>query len=211
MNRQYNYLILLICFFVTGCAPKPEAGVVLGAGFGDLAGLGNLTGLAIGSGVLSSIYTDIDIKPTDLTKTIKYALEQGQQTSIKTMLGASSSLAQHTTTPWKIAESNEGVITTEWRPIIGRTAGMLWWEKTYLSEVRHIITVTRSYKSPDLSNLKVDSEVRERPNEKYPWTNADKKITDELSKIPQEEIKGLLSNSIRSKIVEKISEESAKK
>lgn len=37
----------------------------------------------------------------------------------------------------RISEINQGIIVTDWEPIEGREAGLLWWRNKYETQARH--------------------------------------------------------------------------
>lgn len=73
---------------------------------------------------------------------------------------------------WGISESNNDKITTDWVKIKGKESGVLWWKKEFDTEVRHVITITKSDKFPVCTNFSISTQVRERPNANYAWTEA---------------------------------------
>jgi len=83
---------------------------------------------------------------------------------------ASKDIAQKPTSiTWTLAEYHPDKLVTGWQSIPGREAGLLWWKTLYLTEVRHTVTIKPSIDNLSLSNFVIATEVRERPNENYPW------------------------------------------
>ena len=74
-----------------------------------------------------------------------------------------------TSITWTLAEYHPDKLVTSWQSIPGREAGLLWWKTLYLTEVRHTVTIRPSIDNLSLSNFVIATEVRERPNENYPW------------------------------------------
>ncbi len=97
---------------------------------------------------------------------------------------------------WTIAEIKEGQLMTDWQPIIGKTTGVLFWKKTYETEVRHLITVKGSFEIPYRSGFSITTEVRERPSANYKWSDAD----PELGRASLTEIKDYLLRAIRARL-----------
>jgi hypothetical protein len=100
-----------------------------------------------------------------------------------------------------VADQSEGQIVTDWKPIRGKNAGLLWWKKEYQSEVRHTITIKQALYSPGRASYSILTEVRERPNPSYGWAAAD----SELGRKSFEDIKNLLLTSIRAELVNRSS------
>lgn len=100
---------------------------------------------------------------------------------------------------WGIAETTEGEVTTNWVAIPGRVAGLLWWKKEYLTQVRHIITIRRALTSSTFSGFSITTEVRERPNANYDWRPGD----PEHGRRSFEKIRELLVSAIREHLVKK--------
>lgn len=70
-------------------------------------------------------------------------------------------------------------VTTGWVPIAGRTTGILWWSRRWPAEVKHTVLVTPSVSHPNThSTFAMISQVRERPNEHYPWSTGDATLAD---------------------------------
>jgi hypothetical protein len=67
-------------------------------------------------------------------------------------------------------------IVTEWREILGKESGILWWKRRYISEAKHTITISRSNENHNCSNINISTEVRERPNENHEWTIGDAEL-----------------------------------
>lgn len=103
-------------------------------------------------------------------------------------------VASKPTSEWTIADSNGGQITTDWRLIPGKQAGLLWWKKTYQTEVRHVITIKSSSLGEDAAKFTITTEVRERPNDNYPWKDGDA----ELGRASFERIRDFLLFAIES-------------
>ena len=168
-------------------------GVASGAGFGAL--LGGLNGAGAGITVGGVIQDSVELTPPELNRVISNALAPTAVLSAPTVLSLNSAAVPNVT-QWTISESNEGQIITDWKPIPGKKVGVLWWEKKFECEVRHLITIKRSYRSSQLTNFTVVTEVRERPNVNYPWASAD----PELGRASFENLKNLLLISVRAEL-----------
>jgi hypothetical protein len=203
MRNACKYLSILIFVAFSGCATKSptqpgsliwdyerdevkrldfikKEGAISGEAMGGIFG-------AIAGGIIQS---EIELKPNDLFRIIESALSEGSLTDEQTSTLKADSIA---TPRWEISESNEGQITTDWKPTKGKTVGLFRWKKEYQTEVRHIITIKRSYKSQDYSNFSIETEVRERPNANYKWA----KGNPELGRSSFKEIKKILLDTIR--------------
>ena len=88
---------------------------------------------------------------------------------------------------------------TDWKRIPGKKAGLGYWHKEYEAEVQHIITVQPSVRSEPSTSFVLQTQVRERPNEQYPWAPGD----PELGRASFEEIKALLLERIRTRVIER--------
>ncbi len=96
------------------------------------------------------------------TKASAFALESTAPTSTQ-------ATQKPTSITWTLAEYHPDKLVTSWQSIPGREAGLLWWKTLYLTEVRHTVTIKPSIDNLSLSNFIIATEVRERPNENYPW------------------------------------------
>ena len=94
---------------------------------------------------------------------------------------------------WAIVDTNEGRIITDWRPVSGREAGLLWWAREIQAQVQHIITVERSFRFSACANFSILTKVRERPNANYGWKAAD----PELGRASLEAIRRILLDSVQ--------------
>ena len=198
MCNVIKYLIIILFLAFSGCASKSptlsgipiwdyERDEIKRKDFSDSSGL-LLGGLAGGLG--GAVQSEIELTPNDLFHTIEAALVEDTMTeNITSTLKVDSSAISR----WEISESNEGQIITDWKAINGRTVGLLWWKKEYQTEVRHIITITRSYKSKNYSNFSIETEVRERPNSNYKWAKAN----PEIGRSSFKEIKNVLLGAVR--------------
>lgn len=70
---------------------------------------------------------------------------------------------------WRVHNSTSEEITTDWKRVSGKRAGILWWEKQYETQVSHVITIKPSLDSHILTGITVTTTIRERPNENYEW------------------------------------------
>lgn len=152
-------------------------------------------------GIRGLVGDQIRLTPDELKSILKNALLQSTPTNGQGLVSASAPFS----TPkyfsmyaasWGISDSNEGQITTDWRPIPGRKAGLLFWKKTYQTEVRHTITIKRSFSSYRFANFSIFTEVRERANANYSWVPGD----PELGRKSFEELKQILLKSVYSAI-----------
>jgi hypothetical protein len=132
---------------------------------------------------------EINLTPNKLKVAIKTAL--AESTQVKIQLPTSDS-GDSDATQWTVSESYKGQIITDWKPTPGKEKGLFWWKKTYQAEVRHIISIKRSYRSPHHSNFSIFTEVRERPNSNYKWVQGD----PELGRASFEDIKYKSTNSV---------------
>jgi hypothetical protein len=206
-------IVLVVAVSWTACAPQRRAtdplrwdferdahrGALAGAAAGSY--IGELLGGAIGAAVSvgGMINDGIPLTPTELNRIVSEALAPALERVPATARSLMPTPVASAGAPWTVAESNQGQFTTDWRPIRGRTAGVLWWKKTYESEVHHVITIMPSYRSPALANLSVITEVRERPNAQYPWVAGDA----ELGRPSFESLKNMLLATIRATIDQK--------
>lgn len=198
MRNFTKYLLIILFLAFSGCATKSpnlsgipiwnyERDEIKRSDFSERAGL-LLGGVSVALG--GAVQSEIELTPNDLFHTIEAALVEDTLTENKTStLRVDSSAISR----WEISESNEGQITTDWKAIKGRTVGLFWWKKEYQTEVRHIITITRSYKSQNYSNFSIETEVRERPNSNYKWAKAN----PELGRSSFKEIKNVLLGAVR--------------
>ena len=112
----------------------------------------------------------IELTPEQVRSLLLAALSARSVSQATKVLQLGPEQSTIATDRWGISDSNEGQLITDWRPLQGRRAGILWWEKVYEAEVRHVITVKQSTRSTKHSNIVVVTEVRERPNSAYPWS-----------------------------------------
>ena len=105
-----------------------------------------------------------NIKPT--TTSSAFALESTTPVSNN---ATKDVIKEPTSITWTLAEYHPDKLVTSWQSIPGREAGLLWWKTLYLTEVRHTVTIKPSIDNLSLSNFVIATEVRERPNENYPW------------------------------------------
>lgn len=213
------FLSLLIALAGSGCAtPKQQPGIPRweseSAGIGvDNQSLSKaLGGMFSGMfGAMSGYYgirgtpqDDIALSASELNDAILDALtphpilNAQSATALAPQLHANIALHTDTNQPnsWRIADVNNGQITTDWQSVPGRTTGMWWWQKTYETEVRHIITIRQSLHSPHLTGYTIVTEARERPNHNYPWETAD----PELGRQSFEQLRDVLLVSIREQL-----------
>lgn len=88
---------------------------------------------------------------------------------------------------------------TDWREIPGREAGVLWWRKPWLTEIRHEVRALPSSRDPaKLSNVAIDSELRERPNASYPWQPAE--VATPAARAAHAEIRARVLATIRAAV-----------
>jgi len=138
----------------------------------------------------------IELKPNELAGIISKILLPMPQVMHSDAKDSASSHPLQSNSKWTISDSNKGQFTTDWRHIQGRKAGVLWWEKIYETEVRHMITIKQPYSTPNVSSFSIATEVHERPNASYPWAKADV----ELGRTSFEEIKNFLLFKINAEI-----------
>lgn len=88
---------------------------------------------------------------------------------------------------------------TDWRDIPGREAGVLWWRKPWQTEIRHEVRALPSSRDPArLSNVAIDSELRERPNASYPWQPAE--VATPAARAAHAEIRARVLATIRAAV-----------
>jgi hypothetical protein len=144
------------------------------------------------TGLITNIFNQgIPLKPRELSKVIYRGISPQESHSSKLRTAKNRSLrpstkasafALESTAPtsthatqkptsitWTLAEYHPDKLVTSWQSIPGREAGLLWWKTLYLTEVRHTVTIKPSIDNLSLSNFVIATEVRERPNENYPW------------------------------------------
>ena len=144
------------------------------------------------TGLIKNIFNQgIPLKTRELSKVIYRGITPQESHSSKLRTAKNRSLRPSTkasafglesTTPaskdniqkptsitWTLAEYHPDKLVTSWQSIPGREAGLLWWKTLYLTEVRHTVTIKPSIDNLSLSNFVIATEVRERPNENYPW------------------------------------------
>ena len=144
------------------------------------------------TGLIKNIFNQgIPLKTRELSKVISHGISPQESHSSKLRIAQTRSLrpstkasafALESTTPasndiaqkptsitWTLAEYHPDKLVTGWQSIPGREAGLLWWKTLYLTEVRHTVTIKPSIDNLSLSNFVIATEVRERPNEHYPW------------------------------------------
>jgi len=148
------------------------------------------------TGLIKNIFNQgIPLKTRELSKVISHGISPQESHSSTLRIAqtrslrpstTSSAFALESTTPasthatkdatkkptsitWTLAEYHPDKLVTSWQSIPGREAGLLWWKTLYLTEVRHTITIKPSIDNLSLSNFIIATEVRERPNENYPW------------------------------------------
>ena len=144
------------------------------------------------TGLITNIFNQgIPLKTRELSKVIYHGISPQEPHSSKLRIAQTRSLrpstkasafALESTTPaskdiaqkptsitWTLAEYHPDKLVTGWQSIPGREAGLLWWKTLYLTEVRHTVTIKPSIDNLSLSNFVIATEVRERPNENYPW------------------------------------------
>ena len=148
------------------------------------------------TGLIKNIFNQgIPLKTRELSKVISHGISPQESHSSTLRIAQTRSLRPSTTssafalestnpTPthatkdatkkptsitWTLAEYHPDKLVTSWQSIPGREAGLLWWKTLYLTEVRHTITIKPSIDNLSLSNFIIATEVRERPNENYPW------------------------------------------
>lgn len=154
-------------------------GAIIGGVLGAIldGNAGRSSGAVIGAAVGGAIQYGIELPAPELGRLIASTLAPSLSgKAARGALSLTESAPEEPKERWSIADSNEGQITTDWKPIPGRSAGILWWEKIYEAEVRHVITVKQSFREPKYSNISVVTQVRERPNSKYPWSEADSEL-----------------------------------
>ena len=144
------------------------------------------------TGLIKNIFNQgIPLKTRELSKVISHGISPQESHSSTLRIAqtrslkpstTSSAFALESTTPasthatkkptsitWTLAEYHPDKLVTSWQSIPGREAGLLWWKTLYLTEVRHTVTIKPSIDNLSLSNFVIATEVRERPNENYPW------------------------------------------
>jgi hypothetical protein len=196
MSMSKPKFVLILALALTGCASVRDKniptwnsdddqtslaiGALMGAVIGGLGGavLGNAVGIT--GGAIGIFDRPILLSPQALLELFNNSLQQKPPNSLSSLNVQPLSLKASAKAPslpeppkltseWSIADSNEGQITTDWKSIPGKQAGLLWWKKHYQTEVRHIITVRASSTNKDLGAFSIKTEIRERPNENYSW------------------------------------------
>lgn len=222
MYRAKILFVILVAINIIGCASEPPRpgiplwdyaregnaalwieGVVgkingeVGNDNQELKKVWNFGGL-LGKASGRMIQDQIQLAPTELNAVITKALTENTIptiTSVKTN-NEKARLLSSSRQEWGISESHEGQITTDWMPIPGRIAGLLWWKKEYQTEVRHVITIKRSYLTAQFANFTILTEVRERPNSNYDWEEGDPELGRESFKM----IKSMLLEAIKKEL-----------
>lgn len=218
MNKHAQSFTLILLVLLAGCSsvePKRSGlpiwdfehdevqdltlgaaiGALLGGGIGGIAGA--VSCCTLGAFQVGGVIQDgIKLTPPELNHIISTALAPTAVSSAPMALSLNPTPATQNVSPWTISESNEGQIITDWKAIQGKKAGVLWWEKTFECETRHLITIKRSYQSSQLTNFTIVTEVRERPNVNYPWTSAD----PELGRASFENLKNILLIAVRAEL-----------
>lgn len=196
----------LICACATSTHPGPlspwdyETNARSDRGSGELLELamGNIMGKArrengAAAGAVSG-FDAIALSPGDLRNLFLAAFQSGRSGTLLNRSTLDRAPPRSAASMrWAIADANEGQITTDWRPVTGRTAGVAWWKKDYQARVRHIITVKHSFRSPASSNYTIETQVEERPNDAYDWEPANV----EYGRESFEEIKEFLLNVLK--------------
>jgi len=72
-------------------------------------------------------------------------------------------------------------VETEWFAIAGRTAGILWWRKTWQARVRYTASAEPAGSSVSGSRVTLHVEVEERPNSKWEWQAGDPDLAEKHS------------------------------
>lgn len=208
--RRLAFASLIAATLVCACATSPGpaplslwdydanarsdrmSGELMGAVIGAMSG--DLRRGSVGAAGAVSGFDAIALSPGDLRNLFLSAFQGGRaevrvtRSSLdRTPLKAAAGV------PWAIADANEGQLITDWRLVKGRTAGVGWWKKDYQARVRHIITVKHSFRSSNLSNYTIETQVEERPNEAYDWEPAN----FEYGRESFEEIKEFLLRAVR--------------
>lgn len=135
----------------------------------------------------------IDLTPSELSRVILRALTPRSTKIADSAIVHTSTSPSITMGSWTVSDSNEGQITTDWKTIPGKTAGLFSWKKEYDTQVRHIISIAKSSLSSHQTNFSILTEVRERPNKNYDWVSAD----PELGRKSFENIKDTLLTSVQ--------------
>lgn len=177
-------LLVSLLAILSACASiKISSGVPLWRFDGD-GTAASVSGAIAGALIGRSVRDGIDMPAPELLSLLSKALNQFDSRRPDVAPGAlslgsasnSPSASDGALDAWPIAESKDGEITTDWQPIPGKKAGILWWEKYYETEVRHAITVTTAHRDPQLTSFTIRTEVRERPNVNYPWESGDSEL-----------------------------------
>lgn len=199
----------VLLFALAGCAtPQPQPGLPSWDYERDeqataivrlLGGIiGNVEGAAIGAAV-GGLQEGIELTPPELSAVIFGALTPRTSEMPQGAIPIAANSPNGAKNSWTVSDSNEGQITTDWKQIPGRKAGILWWQQEYESQVRHTITIKQSFRSPRQTNYSIFTEVRERPNENYDWVSGN----PELGRQSFEDIKGVLLNSVRAEVTKR--------
>src|SRR5262245_7827559 len=186
---------------------EPALGAMIGGVLGAFSGSRGGTAAGTAAGAIGG-HLGIELTPSELNALIVRILSSPPAAARQAPAGAatfgpsSSPVASRSSqldSPWTILESNEGQIITDWRRTPGRKAGVGWWEREYDAEVRHIITIRQSFSAPRLASFSIETEVRERPNDRYPWASANV----ELGRRSFEELKNTLVQSVQTEMAQR--------
>ncbi|GKS69655.1 hypothetical protein W03_16590 [Nitrosomonas sp. PY1] len=153
------------------------------------------SGIAIQYEFLSNVQQEITLTAKELTGIILETLQQSNSTQDLQEQNIYS--IEDSVNKWTVSSIYHDTITTDWKSIKGRKAGVLWWTKEYECQVSHKITINKSLKSPDQSlNYKIATIVRERPNDNYSW----KLANPELGRLSYENLKNKIISAVNSEV-----------
>lgn len=211
LNINYKFFLLGVfsIMLLIGCvstSEKEKSHRAIDASVASTGGIGTVlvSGTLISSNPQydftgNAVQQGIELTSEELKLVILRSLTQNEFSSASDMQ-LINPVSENSRDIWTISSSNDGQITTDWKPINGRTAGVLWWVKKYNCEVRHIIIVNKMLNNPNQKlEYKIITEVRERPNENYSWQTAD----PELGRYSYEIIKNTINSAINRESVRK--------
>lgn len=205
INNLIASMLLGAILILGACAHKPPRGAIEWDYERNEIGLGSLVIGGVFGGLYSApkstivggmVANRIALSPDKLQKEMMTVLQNHATPSIHYFKSEKRSSIQRPVKNFGIADVNQGVIITDWKPIEGREAGLLWWKKKYEAQVRHTITIKRSYESSEYTNFSIHTEVRERPNNNYDWSTGDA----ELGRAEFKKIRNVLLAMVKSLI-----------
>jgi hypothetical protein len=79
-----------------------------------------------------------------------------------------------------LGNATDSELTTTWQPVQGKRVGLWIWARRNEAEARHIVRIVPSLRLPArTTNFSIATEVRERPDERWPWRSGDPALGQE--------------------------------